>query len=138
VLDELAARRAAERSRADPSIAARGRRLIASGRAAVTGLDIRALVDADVGFHHLIYEASGNPLIATTAEPHWRFLRRVMADVLRHAEPPRAIWDQHETILEAIIAGDVETAGREADRHVRLAAERLACALEHRELQNAG
>jgi DNA-binding GntR family transcriptional regulator len=138
VLDDLAARRAAERARADPSIAARGQRLIAAGRRAAEAFDVRALVEADVGFHHLIYEASGNPLLASTAEPHWRFLRRVMADVLRHAEQPREIWDQHEAILAAIIAGEPDHAGRLADAHVRRAAERLTAALARKDLRDAG
>ena len=30
----------------------------------------------------IIYEASGNPLIGETAQPHWQHLRRVMAAAL--------------------------------------------------------
>lgn len=131
VLDELAAGAAAEMVRAgDSSIAAEARELVQRGRAATKQRDIRVLVTADVNFHQLIYEASGNPLIAATAEPHWRFLRRVMADVLRHAEPPGEIWDQHEAILDAIVAGDAPAAGALARQHVTRAAERLAQAQE--------
>ncbi len=124
VLDALAARSAAEAG--DRAIAARGRKIVAEGRAAIGAQDIRSLVAADVGFHRFVYEASGNPLIAPTAEPHWRFLRRVMADVLRHAGSPAEIWDQHEAIVEAIAAGDAEAAVRLSTVHVERAAERLA------------
>jgi DNA-binding GntR family transcriptional regulator len=130
VLDELAARRAAGRVQAgETGFAASGRRLIAEGRAAVDSGDLRALIAADVSFHRLIYDVSGNPLIAPTAEPHWRFLRRVMGDVLRQAEPPAEIWNQHAGILDAVLAGDVESAGERARDHVIRAADRLAGAL---------
>ena len=132
VLDALAACEAAKAVKAgDRTIPERARRLIAEGRAAVEAMDVRALVAADVGFHQFIYEASGNPLIAPTAEIHWRFLRRVMSDVVRHAQPPSEIWDQHDAIVRAIADGDSETAGKLAEAHVERAAQRLSAA-KHR------
>ncbi len=134
VLDALAAGAAADAVRnGDSSIAGEGRRLVAQGRAAIAAMDVRTLVAADVGFHRYIYEASGNPLIAPTAEIHWRFLRRVMADVVRHAQPPVEIWDQHEGIVEAIARGDAAEAGRLAEAHVERAAERLTTAMTRKE-----
>lgn len=129
-LDALAARGVALAVQAgDLTILPQARRLIDSGRAAIAAGDIRALVAADVGFHQFVYGASGNPLIAATAELHWRFLRRVMADVLLHAEPPFEIWDQHEAIVAAIAAGDGEAAGQRAHDHVLHAADRLTSAM---------
>jgi DNA-binding GntR family transcriptional regulator len=63
-------------------------------------------VRLDEELHSLFYEYSGNPLLDRTAEPHWRFLRRAMGEVLRRAELPCEIWRQHEEILEAIVAGN--------------------------------
>lgn len=128
-LDGLAARRAAERCRADQSVAdetARdGKNLIAAGHVAVAKGSIAAMVRCDVAFHDFISAASGNPLIAQTAALHWRQLKRIMGEVLRLAGPPATIWRQHETILAAIVAGDAARAEAEAVAHVWTAADRL-------------
>lgn len=47
------------------------------------------MIDADLAFHEAIDAASGNPLTAQAAQPHWRHLRhlrhlrRVMGAVLQ-------------------------------------------------------
>jgi DNA-binding GntR family transcriptional regulator len=132
-LDGLAARRAAERAAADASVAAelvrKGAARIEAGRAAIAKGSIAAMVHTDVEFHDFVYEASGNPLIAPSVGLQWRQLRRVMGEVLRHAEPPEAIWRQHEDILAAIAAGDAGRAEAAAVAHVWNAAERLERAL---------
>lgn len=132
-LDGLAARLAAERAESDPAarreIARRGDAVLAKGRKAVADRAIREQIRHDEAFHNLVYEASGNPLLARTAEVHWRFLRRVMSDVLRHAEPPKTIWQQHEEILQAITAGKPGLAEERASTHIRQAASLLARAL---------
>jgi DNA-binding GntR family transcriptional regulator len=133
-LDGLAARLAAEeasRSRqAAERIRSEGARLVQAGMAAAGEGRVAALVDLDVAFHAFIYEASGNPLLAATADLHWRYLRRVMSEVLRQAEPPPAIWQQHADILSAIVAGTPDDAERLAIRHVQHASSRLSAALE--------
>ncbi len=129
-LDALAARAAAERARDDATVATdikrRGREILAAGKAAVAAGDTLAQIRHDEAFHTLIYDASGNPFVAATALPHWRFLRRVMSDVLRHAESPREIWQQHAAIMDAIVAGDPKLAETRAGDHIEIAAERLA------------
>ncbi|MFZ4806264.1 MAG: GntR family transcriptional regulator [Hyphomicrobiaceae bacterium] len=128
-LDGLAARRAAERAGASPSVAAEirhaGTAIIAAGSNAIAEGALAAMVGRDIEFHGFIYQVSGNPLLAATAEPHWRYLRRVMGEVLRHAEPPPSIWRQHREILDAIVSGDPEQAKERAVTHVRLAGARL-------------
>jgi len=114
VLDGLAARGAAQQSAGSPTIAktlARvGGDILRRGEDAVAHGSVSEQVRHDVALHALIYEHSGNPLLARTAEPHWRFLRRAMAEVLRHGELPTEVWRQHREILEAIVAGDAEAA----------------------------
>lgn len=126
-LDGLAARRAAEVVAADPSragaIEARGLALIEAGHRAVRDEAVRRMVQLDIEFHRFVYEISGNKLIATTVEPHWRYLRRVMGEVLRHGQPGTAIWQQHQDILAAIVRGDGEAAATHATRHAARAAE---------------
>lgn len=133
-LDALAAKLAASRVAADAAtarlVAEKGAEILRNGNRAVAERDMLGQIRNDAAFHALIYEASGNPLLAATAEPHWRFLRRVMSDVLRHAEPPKAIWEQHAAILEAIRAGDAIRAETLARAHIDVAAEALADAFD--------
>jgi DNA-binding GntR family transcriptional regulator len=118
-LDTLAARLAAER-KADIGAA-----IIAAGRRAARGKDVRAMVEADIAFHTAIYHASGNPLIFETTQLHWVHLRRVMGAVLQSAGQREAIWDEHETIAHAIRTGDVKLAVKLSDGHAVLARENL-------------
>lgn len=107
VLDGLAARMAAQRVRVgyEPSFRTEADAILRRGEAAVARGDVAGQVRQDMALHTLIYETSANPLLARTAEPHWRFLRRAMGEVLRRATLPREIWRQHADIVEAIAAG---------------------------------
>jgi DNA-binding GntR family transcriptional regulator len=133
-LDALAASLAAERCAISAEQAAaataRGAELVEAGEAAVAGGSIRAMIDRDVAFHEFIYESSDNPLLVGTARPHWRYLRRVMGEVLRRAQQPPAVWQQHRAILAAITRGDAIAAEEFARQHVEVAAERLARSLD--------
>lgn len=128
-LDGLAARKAALRVRAKAigsnEVAQAGETILAAGDGAIAKGSIATMVQCDIRFHEWVYEVSGNPLIAQTAAPHWRHMRRVMGEVLRNAEPPKAIWRQHRGIVEAIAAGDAKRAEALASAHVWTAAERL-------------
>lgn len=119
-LDALAARLAAERrTRLDA-------KLLEQGRKAARGRNVKAMIDADLAFHNAIYAASGNPLIAQTAQQHWRHLRRVMGAVLREAGQRETVWDEHEAIAKAIAAGDGDKAARLIEQHSRRASDNLA------------
>jgi DNA-binding GntR family transcriptional regulator len=80
------------------------------------------MVAADLKFHHLLYDLSGNALVQETTEPHWRHMRRIMGQVLMLGETPRRIWDEHEAILDAVMAGDAPKAERLSERHIMDAA----------------
>ncbi|MDR5762861.1 GntR family transcriptional regulator [Caballeronia sp. LZ035] len=114
-LDGLAAKLAARRSvRLDKS-------LIANGRKAMRGDDIKAMVEADMAFHLAIYAASGNPLILENARLHWMHLRRVMGAVHQVVGQRKVVWDEHAAIADAIAAGDEELASRLSVLHVEAA-----------------
>ena len=66
---------------------------------------VPSVIEADIDFHLFIYEASGNPLIGETAQPHWQHLRRVMAAALNEGDLRVSVWDEHEGILRALEAG---------------------------------
>lgn len=139
VLDGYGARSAASAVKsgtiASRNIESRARPLLEAGSTAVARGAVRDQIRFDEALHKLIYELSGNPILAETAEPNWRFLRRAMADVLRHAEPPQTIWNQHHAIMDAILSGDPEAAETLAKEHVQLAANLLSEALEERETE---
>jgi DNA-binding GntR family transcriptional regulator len=122
-LDALAARLAAQRRfRLDP-------KLIELGRKAALGRNVKAMIDADLAFHNAIYEASHNPLIARSANPHWVHLRRVMGAVLQQSRQREAIWDEHEAIASAMARGDAESAAHLIEDHSREASRNLAAQL---------
>lgn len=123
VLDGLASRKAAERGAA--AAQSDGPAYIARGREAVASRSIPKMIAADMDFHFFLYGLSRNPLVAETTSPHWSYLRRVMGEVLLHGETPGDIWDQHELILEAVIAADPEGAERLARAHIAEAADTL-------------
>lgn len=129
-LDALAARLAAQGCASSAEVAARtqreGERIVAAGFAVVDSGSVKEMIAKDIEFHAFIYEASGNPILKPTAQLHWRYLRRVMGEVLRGAEPPHAIWHQHREILDAIVSGNAGASENLALRHIKIAAESLA------------
>jgi len=118
-LDALAARLAAEQRYQLPAD------IIRAGREALQGSLIKPMLEADARFHGAIYEASGNPLIAQSAQLHWAHIRRAMGAVLQVSGMRASIWDEHEAIARAIAAGQAERAetlmrthGQEAGRNL--------------------
>ncbi len=107
-LDGAAARLAA--ARYTPDLAHRGRLLLDVGRRAVARGYVPSVIEADIDSHLFIYEASGNPLISETAQPHWQHLRRVMAAALSEDDLRVSVWDEHEAILRTLEAGDASAA----------------------------
>jgi DNA-binding GntR family transcriptional regulator len=118
-LDALAARLAAQRK------AALDDALIAHGRKAARSPGVGPLIEADITFHNAIYAASGNPMIAESANRHWAHIRRAMGAVLQTAGLRENIWDEHQAITEAIRVGDAPRAERLAREHGESAARTL-------------
>lgn len=119
-LDALAARLAAERRAALPPA------LLREGRRAARSQDVPAMLEADIAFHRALYAASGNPFIERSAEAHWAHIRRAMGAVLQNARARRPVWDEHETIADAVARGDADTAALAAAAHADNAAAHLA------------
>lgn len=99
--------------------------LIAHGRQLARGSDVQAMMTADAAFHTAIYVASGNPLIAQTAQTHWHHIRRAMGAVLQVSTMRESIWDEHEAIARAIAKGDAA----KAENLIRQHGEDAACNL---------
>jgi DNA-binding GntR family transcriptional regulator len=126
-LDSLAATLAAERC--TPRDASEGRTLIAEGREAARSGRMELLVEADVRFHLWICRVAGNPLLAETLRLYWHHLRRAMREVLQDTGRHQGIWDEHEAILDAIVARNPAEAGHRAMVHAREAGKDVARAI---------
>jgi DNA-binding GntR family transcriptional regulator len=120
VMEGLAFRKAAERNA--ERARKQGPALIQNGRKAVAAGSVAAMIAADLKFHDFIYSLSENPLIAPTMDAQWTYTRRVMGEVLMRDELPRDIWDQHEAMHDAVMAGDGAAAEALARQHIDQAA----------------
>jgi DNA-binding GntR family transcriptional regulator len=107
--------------RLGPDEIGQGRTLVAQGKSAAAKNESKALVAADMAFHSFIYECSGNVLILETMRLNWHHLRRAMGEVLRLPGLAKRVWQEHEAILEAMVAADSGTASRLMHDHVVLA-----------------
>ncbi len=103
--------------------------LISQGRVAAQGVDVKAMMAADEAFHTAIYLASGNPLIAPSAQLHWQHIRRAMGAVLQESAMRESIWDEHEAIANAISQGDEHAAATLMRQHGIDAGQNLASLL---------
>jgi DNA-binding GntR family transcriptional regulator len=121
VIEGLAFRKAALNNsetakREGPSYISKGRKAAQSG-------SVKEMIAADMAFHHFVYVLSENLLVAPAMDTHWTYTQRVMGEVLMRNEKPRDIWDQHETLLQAIISGDGALAEKHAREHILAAAD---------------
>ena len=57
---------------------------------------------------HFEHHTFPEELIAETANHHWPHIRRAMGAVLQTVGLRRPVWDEHESILQAINSGDAE------------------------------
>jgi DNA-binding GntR family transcriptional regulator len=119
-LDPLAAALAAQRATAEEI--ERGRSVIAVGQRAIRDGSIATLIGADMDFHMLVYDMSGNKLFTDTMGQLWNHLRRAMREVLRQRDYRRQIWAEHEQILRAIAEHNAEGAAALARAHLANAA----------------
>ena len=121
VIEGLAFRKAAENN---PERAKKlGPALIQNGRKSVKSGLVAQMIAADIKFHDFIYALSDNTLIAPAMQVQWTNTQRVMGEVLMRDETPRDIWDQHEALLKAVMAGDGEAAEALARQHITQAAD---------------
>ena len=114
VLEELAAKEATRRLAGD--VTSLEAELEAMRDAARRG-DLNALVRHDFGFHRLIVEAAGNPIL----EQCWKSLGvegRITITLYGTSIAPREAAELHAPLLEAIRSRKPGAAGRAARKHV--------------------
>jgi DNA-binding GntR family transcriptional regulator len=113
--------------RLDDDAIARGRATVARGKALVEAGDASGVLQADIDFHTLIYELSGNPVLLDTMRLNWLHLRRSMGEVLRFPGMSAQVWTEHAEILETMIRRTPTDAATLMRRHIQLAVERVSC-----------
>jgi DNA-binding FadR family transcriptional regulator len=83
-------------------------------------------VEADLGFHLLLCELTGNPMLVES----WRHLEgRIRVSIMSHDAqqlPEIMAQDRHSTIVDAIESGDVQGALEVVQQHMAGAAELYA------------
>ncbi len=126
-LDPLSASLATQRAGA--ALRERGEAILVEGRRAVHEGAVPDLIRADMAFHMMLYEASGNRLFVDTMGQLWNHLRRAMREVLLQRDYRRLIWTEHEQILRAVTTGDAEAAAALARAHLVNAAHNVEIAL---------
>jgi DNA-binding GntR family transcriptional regulator len=123
-IDALAAKLAAERARTDPAGREQLERALHAGRAIDRKTPLPKLISLDVDFHSAIYRLAGNPAIEEMIAPQWPHMRRSMATVLTELDYRESAWSEHETIANAIFAGDAAAAEKAALAHALTAGRR--------------
>jgi DNA-binding GntR family transcriptional regulator len=126
-IDPMAASLAARRT--DDEARKRGEAILDEGRRAAAGGSIPELIRADMAFHMLLYELSGNRLFVDTMGQLWNHLRRAMREVLQHRDYRKAIWVEHGQILRAVAGHDAEAAAQLARAHLHHAAQNVRIVL---------
>ncbi|SPH24240.1 HTH-type transcriptional repressor RspR [Defluviimonas aquaemixtae] len=101
---------------------------IGRGRQAASRRDALGLLRADVEFHSMIYRWSGNPVIENSMQVNWHHIRRSMAQVLRDPDAAAPVWDEHEAIVEALLAGRTKDAAALMKRHIEGAYRQIVAA----------
>lgn len=85
-------------------------------------------IDADLGFHRLLDDAAGNPVLADLLRSVRALLRVWTERGMDDPADARAALDEHRAVLEAVTARDGVAAERAMRRHMSTASARLLSA----------
>ena len=95
-------------------------------RVAQAGEDVVRQVDADMLFHRLICQGSGNPRFLTVFDQIANETRLGLILIGRLYDDPHLMAQTHEPIIDAIAAGDADAAVNAIDFHIGTA-QALVC-----------
>jgi DNA-binding GntR family transcriptional regulator len=82
------------------------------------GSDVKKIAQADVAFHDVIYEATGNPKLVSMLSNLREQIYRYRVEYLKDSRNYPVLIREHETILEALRARDKERATAAMQEHV--------------------
>ena len=103
--------------------------------------DNARFVAADMHFHGIIAEMSGNSMIAAVSKGMLDWLSRFKRDLVSVKGAERVTIEEHERIYKAILNGDADAAARAMEDHIGRASDlytKLAGRAPERELQPEG
>jgi DNA-binding FadR family transcriptional regulator len=80
-------------------------------------------VAADMQFHVVIAEMSGNSMIAAVSKGMLDWLSRFKRDLVSVKGAERLTIEEHERILKAIVSGDADAAAKAMEDHIGRASE---------------
>lgn len=101
-----------------------GRDIIARGKSHVQSGDHVSALKADMDFHGLIYNLSGNIIIADVMHLNWRHLQRAMSEVLSIPGATLRVWKEHDQIFTAMVRNEAKEAAQLVRLHMETAASR--------------
>ena len=108
-----------------PDVIAEGRGIVRRGTSLMHAGDAKGVLQADIDFHTLIYQLSGNEIIFDTMRLNWGHLRRSMGEVLRFPGMTLTVWKEHKAIFETMVSGDGSEAAALMRQHIVDAPRRL-------------
>jgi len=88
-------------------------------REAAAAADVQAFVRADISFHQVVLDASGNAFIAALFDPIGRLLLDARTQTSSYAPIREHAIAQHSHVLEALRAGDAVAAREAMRQHMR-------------------
>lgn len=94
-------------------------RLVAAMRLAHGGNDVAAFVNADLGFHDLILQASENVFVAVLFEPLHRVLEKRRTETSKVPEIQEHAIGHHQRIVDALASRDPHLARDAMDAHMQ-------------------
>jgi DNA-binding GntR family transcriptional regulator len=115
VIEAYTAERAAETAFDPKSL----REIIVLGRKAVQAGAVDKLIELDLRFHNQLYQASANRVVMEVMRTQWAHIRRAMMITLSMNEYRAKAWDEHEAILDAVVARQPSRASNLAAAHAR-------------------
>lgn len=86
---------------------------------------IEELHRLDRDFHWAVYRATGNRFIGRALTPVWSHISRAMFGLLAVESYADTAWAEHQSITDALLAGDADRAAGVMELHVRNGADRL-------------
>ncbi len=76
------------------------------------------LLHADMLFHQMIYDWSGNLVIQMSMRTNWHHIRRSMAEVLGKPSIALPVWEDHSDIMETLLSGQTDLAAQIMEAHI--------------------
>jgi DNA-binding FadR family transcriptional regulator len=96
------------------------RQCVYAAREKLTGDWIRIPNQEHREFHMTMYKRLGNPFVIGLLEAYWDAYHAVQLDTYADYEYLQKVWDYHERIIEAIVAGDYDLARTTFIEHTKL------------------